>query len=318
MPTSYLSRAQESHSFQTGAKVMVFGGSLSGKSHDGYENLPRPLLVVDADTSADAFTDEARFDAFRRLGLQHVPTADALLEFLEEFVSAPEEGSAKYRGLMIDSLTFYLDQKKRELKIDMSREAQQAARDHQPGQADYARYARRFNELIRRVSDHGVVVYVVDEARTVFEGKNIVTTDERKRSSMGESKFTHPFDIILQKVSRERVIVHKSRYGKWQKGQKIETYRAARDLKPILDGREKKRRGLEDFDPATKAHDELMDLIRTLGSKSRGGVIEREDMERFFGAAQNNALSASDVREIINEIKRKFGDPTASPTSQVA
>ena len=83
---SFLDQVEDSTQITHGAKVQVWGGPETGKSHDAYENLPRPLIVVDADVSSARFTDD-RFEGFKRLGPDKIPDVDALVAFLEEFVS---------------------------------------------------------------------------------------------------------------------------------------------------------------------------------------------------------------------------------------
>ena len=48
----FLDEVEDSASLAMGAKVQVWGGPETGKSHDAYENLPRPLIVLDSDVSA--------------------------------------------------------------------------------------------------------------------------------------------------------------------------------------------------------------------------------------------------------------------------
>ena len=66
--------------------------------------------------------------------------------------------------------------------------------------------------------------------------------------------------------------------------------------------------GLEGFDPATGGHEELMELLRELGSTAKpGGRIPAADMRQYLAAAMDNDLSESSVRGIAAEVRRKFG-----------
>ena len=65
--TRFLDQVEDSRDIVTGAKIQVWGGPETGKSHDAYENLPRPLIAIDSDVSSALFADE-RFEGFKRLG----------------------------------------------------------------------------------------------------------------------------------------------------------------------------------------------------------------------------------------------------------
>ena len=315
----FLDQVEDSTQLAMGAKIQVWGGPETGKSHDAYENLPRPLIVVDSDVSAGLFNDD-RFEGFKRLGPDKVPDLETLVAFLDEFTSDPR-WYRSYRSLLIDSLTQFVDPKVAELGIDNSSAAPAAHVDELHGgarsraiadqgraQADWARIAKELTRLIRKVSALGVHVYVVAEERTRFVGNRPGDGEEGAKSSLSPKKFTHAFDLILQKTSRGEVVVRKTRYRKWKKGERLDGYRAARDLAPVLQGTEHKGAGLDDFDPATTAHEELMELLRTLGSDAKGGRIPLAKMREYLAAAKNNALAAPDVRKVINEVKRTYGE----------
>lgn len=320
---SFIDQIEDSRTLTLGAKVQVWGGPETGKSHDAYENLPRPLIVIDSDVSAGLFADE-RFDAFKRLGPDKVPDIETLVAFLEEFTSDPR-WYRQYRSLLIDSLTQFVDPKVAQLGIDNSSAAPAANVDELAGaarsraiadqgraQADWARVAKELTRLIRKVSALGVNVYVVAEERTRFVGNRPGEGEEGAKSSLSPKKFTHAFDLILQKTARDAVIVRKSRYRKWGRDQKLVGYAAARDLAPVLQGTERKTSGLEGFDPATPAHEELMELLKSLGSDVRGGRIPLANMRQYLATANDNALAEPDVRRVINEVRRKFGEPGAA------
>ena len=76
--TSFLDQVEDSTQLAMGAKIQVWGGPETGKSHDAYENLPRPLIVVDSDVSAGLFNDD-RFEGFKRLGPDKIPDLETLL-----------------------------------------------------------------------------------------------------------------------------------------------------------------------------------------------------------------------------------------------
>src|SRR5206468_3713423 len=134
----------------------------TGKSHDAYENLPRPLIVVDSDVSAALFNDD-RFEGFKRLGPDKVPDLETLVAFLDEFTS-DVRWYRSYKSLLIDSLTQFVDPKVAELGIDNSSAAPAANLDELQGaprsralaeqgraQADWARIAKELTRLIRKV-----------------------------------------------------------------------------------------------------------------------------------------------------------------------
>lgn len=297
----FLDQVEDSSQIRMGAKVQVWGPSATGKSHDAYENLPRPLIVVDSDVSSGLFADD-RFEGFKRLGPDRIPDVERLIEFLEEFTSDPRWYS-QYRALLIDSLTNLVDAKVAELGLDQSSESRDASGR---GQLDFARLAKQLTRLIRRVSGLGVHVYVTAEERMKYVNGKPVEGDDRGRSSLSPTKFTHAFDLILQKVSEKEVLVHKSRYRKWRKGQRLGDYQAKRDLQPILSGREARSAGLEHFDPATNAHEELMEQLRELGSVARGGKIPVAEMRRYLEIASNNDLAESTLRSVIAEVRQRY------------
>jgi hypothetical protein len=320
-PTSrFLDQVEDSRDIVTGAKIQVWGGPETGKSHDAYENLPRPLIAIDSDVSAALFADD-RFEGFKRLGPDKIPDLETLIAFLEEFTSDPR-WYRSFKSLLIDSLTQFVDPKVAELGIDNSSAAPTANVDELQGaarsralaeqgraQADWARIAKELTRLIRKVSALGVHVYVVAEERTKFQGNRPGDGEEGAKSSLSPKKFTHAFDLILQKTDRGEVVVRKSRYRKWRKDQKVAGYRAARELLPIFTGTEQKAAGLEDFDPATNAHDELLELLKALGSDARGGAIPVARMRGYLEVAKNNDLPEPEVRKVINEVKRTYGEP---------
>ncbi|HEX5581168.1 MAG TPA: AAA family ATPase [Gemmatimonadaceae bacterium] len=298
----FIDQLEDSSEITTGVKVQVWGASATGKSHDAYENLPRPLVVVDSDVAAGLFADD-RFEGFKRLGPDRIPDVDTLIAFLEEFVSDPR-WYRTYRSLLIDSLTNLVDAKVAQLGIDQSSES----RDGGKGQIDFARAAKTLNRLLRRVSALGVHVYVTAEERTKYVGGRPAEGDDRNKSSLSPTKFTHAFDLIIQKLGEKEVVVHKSRYRKWRKGQRLGSYQAHRDLLPILLGREQKSAGLENFDPATPAHEALMDLLRELGSTAKpGGRIPVSEMRQLIATAMDNDLAESSVRTIMAEVRGKYG-----------
>jgi len=306
----FIDQLEDSTEITTGVKVQVWGASATGKSHDAYENLPRPLIVVDSDVAAGLFADD-RFESFKRLGPDKIPDVDALVAFLEEFVSDPR-WYRTYKSLLVDSLTNLVDAKVAALGIDQSSEG----RDSGKGQVDFARAAKQLNRLLRRVSALGVHVYVTAEERTKYVGGRPAEGQERGKSSLSPTKFTHAFDLIVQKLGEKEVVVHKSRYRKWRPGQKLSGYAAHRDLLPILLGREPKSAGLDGFDPATPAHEELMELLRELGSTAKpGGRIPAAEMRQLLAAAMDNDLAESSVREISAEVRRKYAK---APQSKVA
>jgi hypothetical protein len=315
----FLDQVEDSASLAMGAKVQVWGGPETGKSHDAYENLPRPLIVVDSDVSAGLFNDD-RFDGFKRLGPDKIPDLETLVAFLDEFTSEPR-WYRSYKSLLIDSLTQFVDPKVAELGIDNSSAAPAANVDELQGasrsraiaeqgraQADWARIAKELTRLIRKVSALGVHVYVVAEERTKFVGNRPGDGEDGAKSSLSPKKFTHAFDLIVQKTSRSQVIVRKTRFRAWSKDQKLRGWSAARDLAPIFGGTVQKNAGLDDFDPATTAHEELMDLLKSLGSDARGGRIPLAKMREYLAVAKNNDVPESEVRKVVNSVRRTFGD----------
>jgi hypothetical protein len=315
----FLDQIEDSDQLAMGAKIQVWGGPETGKSHDAYENLPRPLIVVDSDVSAGLFNDD-RFEGFKRLGPDKIPDLETLVAFLDEFTSDPR-WYRSYKSLLIDSLTQFVDPKVAELGIDNSSAAPTARVDELQGasrsraiaeqgraQADWARIAKELNRLIRKVSALGVHIYVVAEERTKFVGNRPGDGDDGAKSSLSPKKFTHAFDLIVQKTSRSDVVVRKSRYRAWGKDQKVSGYDAARDLAPILGGAAPKVAGLDDFDPATGAHEELMELLRSLGSDARGGLIPLAKMRQYLAVAKDNTASDAEVRKVLAEVKKGYGE----------
>jgi len=313
----FLDRVEDSAQITTGTKIQVWGGPETGKSHDAYENLPRPLIVVDSDVSAGLFNDD-RFEGFKRLGPDTVPDLETLVAFLNEFTTDPR-WYRSYKSLLIDSLTQFVDPKVAQLGIDNSSAAPAANVDELQGaarsralaeqgraQADWARIAKELTWLIRKVSALGVHVYVVAEERTQFVGNRPGEGEQGAKSSLSPKKFTHAFDLILQKTSRTDVVVKKTRYRKWGKDQRLAGFSARRDLSPILQGAEQKAAGLDGFDPATAGHEELMELLRTLGSDAKGGKIPLAEMRRYLAVATNNELAEPEVRRTIAEVKRAY------------
>src|SRR4051812_42195910 len=315
----FLDQVEDSAQLAMGAKIQVWGGPETGKSHDAYENLPRPLIVVDSDVSAGLFNDD-RFEGFKRLGPDKIPDLETLVAFLDEFTSDPR-WYRSYKSLLIDSLTQFVDPKVAELGIDNSSAAPAAHVDELQGasrsraiaeqgraQADWARIAKELTRLIRKVSALGVHVYVVAEERTKFVGNRPGEGEEGAKSSLSPKKFTHAFDLILQKTGKSEVVVRKTRYRAWTKDQKVSGYDAARDLAPILGGAAPKGAGLDDFEPATTAHGELMELPRTLGPDARGGRIPLAKMRQCLAVAKDNAAPDAEVRKVLAEVKKSYGD----------
>jgi hypothetical protein len=318
----FLDRVEDSAQITTGAKIQVWGGPETGKSHDAYENLPRPLLVVDSDVSAGLFTDD-RFEGFKRLGPDTVPDLETLVAFLDEFTTDPR-WYRSYKSLLIDSLTQFVDPKVAELGIDNSSAAPAAHVDELQGtarsralaeqgraQADWARIAKELTRLIRKVSALGVHVYVVAEERTQFVGNRPGEGEQGAKSSLSPKKFTHAFDLILQKTSRTDVVVRKTRYRRWAKDERLAGFSARRDLAPILQGTEQKAAGLDGFDPATPAHEELMELLKALGSDVKGGKIPLAKMKEYLAVATNNTLAGPEVRKTIVAIRQTYGDESS-------
>jgi len=272
---------------------------------------------VDSDVSAGLFNDD-RFEGFKRLGPDKVPDLETLVAFLDEFTS-DARWYRSYKSLLIDSLTQFIDPKVAELGIDNSSAAPTAHVDELQGasrsraiaeqgraQADWARIAKELTRLIRKVSALGVHVYVVAEERTKFVGNRPGEGEEGAKSSLSPKKFTHAFDLIVQKTSRSEVIVRKTRYRGWSKDQKLSDYDASRDLASVLGGTAQKGAGLDDFDPATTAHEELMELLKSLGSDVRGGKIPLAKMREYLAVAKSNDAPESDVRKVLAEVKRSY------------
>jgi hypothetical protein len=316
--TAFLDQIEDSAQLSMGAKIQVWGGPETGKSHDAYENLPRPLIVVDSDVSAGLFNDD-RFEAFKRLGPDKIPDLETLIAFLEEFTTDPR-WHRSYRSLLIDSLTQLVDPKVAQLGIDNSSMAaaahvedlhggarSRAIAEQGRAQADWARIAKELTRLIRRVSALGVHVYVVAEERTKFVGSRPGDGEEGAKSSLSPKKFTHAFDLILQKTAKGEALVRKSRYRKWARDQRLTSFEGKRELAPIFSGSEQKAPGLEDFDAGSAAHEELMELLKSLGSDAKGGRIPIASMREYLAAARNDTLTEPEVRKIINAIKRTYG-----------
>ena len=299
----FFDQIEDSTQLAMGAKIQVWGGPETGKSHDAYENLPRPLIVVDSDVSAGLFNDD-RFEGFKRLGPDKVPDIETLIAFLDEFTS-DARWYRTYKSLLIDSLTQFVDPKVAQLGIDMT-----SATEKTDGraQADWARIAKELTRLVRKVSALGVHIYVVAEERTKFVGNRPGDGEDGAKSSLSPKKFTHAFDLILQKTSKSDVIVRKTRFRKWGKDQRLAGYKAQRELGAVFAGREQKAAGLEGFDPASTAHEELMELLKSLGSDAKGGRIPLAKMREYLAIANDNDRAESEVRGVINAVKKTYGD----------
>jgi hypothetical protein len=319
--TRFLEQVEDSTQLAMGAKVQVWGGPETGKSHDAYENLPRPLIVVDSDVSAGLFNDD-RFEGFKRLGPDKIPDLETLVAFLDEFTSDPR-WYRSYKSLLIDSLTQFVDPKVAELGIDNSSAAPAANVDELQGgqrsraiaeqgraQADWARIAKELTRLVRKVSALGVHIYVVAEERTRFVGNRPGDGEEGAKSSLSPKKFTHAFDLIVQKTSKTDVVIRKTRYRGWAKDQKLSGYRAAKEMAAVFGGTAQKGTGLDDFDPATTAHEELMELLKSLGSDARGGKIPLVKMREYLAVARNNEVPEPEVRKLLNEVRRSYAAAT--------
>ena len=76
---------------------------------------------------------------------------------------------------------------------------------------------------------------------------------------------------------------------------------------PVFGGAVQKSAGLDDFDPPSTAHEELMDLLKGLGSDARGGKIPLAKMRECLAVAKNNAAAESDVRKVLNEVPKTYG-----------
>jgi hypothetical protein len=313
----FADRLEDSSRLATGVKVQVWGGAETGKSHDAYEVLPRPLVVVDADVSASQFADD-RFLPFKRLGPDAIPDFQACLAFLEEFTTEPR-WHRTYRSLLIDSLTQLVDPQVAALGIDNSSVAigvpcRTGAGPTGPAasgraQADWARAAKALTRLIRQVSALGVHVYVIAEARTRFIGGRPGAGDDGLMSSLSPRKFTHAFDLIVHKRSRDDVVVRKSRYRHLVTGQAIADYRAVRDLKPLLGGAAAPVADLATSDPSPIAHEEFLALLRSLGTIGRGGRIPAERMRTYLAAARDRTLQETVVRSLAVDVHERYGRP---------
>jgi hypothetical protein len=51
-----------------------------------------------------------------------------------------------------------------------------------------------------------------------------------------------------------------------------------------------------------------MELLKTLGSDARGGRIPLAKMREYLAVAKNNDLAESEVRKVVNAVRRAFGD----------
>jgi hypothetical protein len=281
----FLDQVEDSASLAMGAKVQVWGGPETGQEPRRYENLPRPLIVVDSDRVGGLFNDD-RFDGFKRLGPDKIPDLETLVAFLDEFTSEPRWYRG-YKSLLIDSLTQFVDPKVAELGIDNSsaaprrtstscRARRAAARSPEQGraQADWARIAKELTRLIRKVSALG-------RAR-VRRGRG---ADEVRRQPAGRRRGRREVVALAEEV-HARVRPHRAEdlalggrraedaLSRLVEGSEAERGgRQSRDLAPCSAAPCRRARGLDDFDPATTAHEELMDLLKTLAPTRGGGKI---------------------------------------------
>jgi DUF1365 family protein len=51
-----------------------------------------------------------------------------------------------------------------------------------------------------------------------------------------------------------------------------------------------------------------MELLKTLGSDVKGGRIPLAKMKEYLGVATNNELRESEVRKVIVEVRKAYGE----------
>lgn len=51
-----------------------------------------------------------------------------------------------------------------------------------------------------------------------------------------------------------------------------------------------------------------MSRLKSLGSDARGGRIPLERMREYLALARNNNAAEPEVRRLINDVKRTYGD----------
>ena len=299
---SLLAAAQPSTNMKLGIKILNFSQSGLGKSHDFYTVAPRPLLVGDSDASAGAFNRDG-FEGFSRVPLSSLAQLQALCD---ELIAEAEKGNFPYRSLFVDSMTVLVDKLIAELGIDMS-----GAVSNPKGQASFAREAKGINRRIRILSGYGIHFFATSEERNKYAGGKIDADNAEAVSSLSDSKFRYAFDFIYGKQARDVVLIDKSRFADWQEGQTYEGFDAMTHLTPLIAGTAKKAAGLDGFDPATSAHDELMSLLKAKKSVGRGGVIPDAAMLEYVAMAKNNALESGVVRKAINDLLAQYPDAVA-------
>lgn len=310
---TFLSKVKDLSEVRSGLKVQVWGGTETGKSHDAYLHMPRPAVVVDGDVSGERFQHTLTPDrgAVKHFGPDVIPDLETLVAFLEEFASTPE-WYKQYKSLIVDSLTIYTDDKVERLGIDQTSDA----RDNRgKGQTDYAKITKKLTRLIRKISALGVHVYIIAEERTKYEGSKPVESQDasaKGKSSLSPTKFTFPFDLIIQKSTKDTAVIRKSRFDEFKKDQKITGYDAANVIGKIVEGQIKKVVGLDSFDPECNEQEELMELLKSLGSDQRGGKIPKAEMQQYLLLAKDNSKTPSEFAAAIADVKAKYGEGVAA------
>ena len=294
---SLLSQVQDSAAIKIGAKVLVFGPSQSGKSHDFFVAAPRPLLVVDSDANADKFADE-RFEGFQHIRLYKM---DDLLNLLDELIAEAENGKVPFRSLMIDSLTVIVDRTIASLGIDVS-----TGPVSKVGQSTFARIAKELTYKFRVLSAYNINICVIAEERTRYKTRHIDPTAAEVGASLSPQKFGWAFDLAYHKLAQDEVEITKSRYQQWVKGQVIPSFDATTHLKPLLNGGFARVRGMEEFNPPSGAHEKLLGLLQERKSISKGGVIPNREMARYLALVKDEGVLEADVKAAISEIEREY------------
>lgn len=298
--TSFLSKVKKASELKLGTKLQLHGPSGSGKSHDIYKvlhHLGLKCLAIDSDATVDKFTGREGFGDPDSL---HLFTIKELIGVMEEVIDEAKAGDRVCDALFVDSLSNIVDMEIRRRGIDVTTDGMADAT--KTAQADWARDARYVNLLMRQLSAFGIHFIVSAETRTRYKGARIDAATAYDVSALSPRKFRYPFDAIVHKSDRTTADIDKTRYEKWpNEGFVIKDWDAIRELGDILSFKAKKQVGLDDFNPFSQAHEDLMQLLKKIGTEARGGKLTNAEAKRLATMAKSETpeeVVAAEIKKL--------------------
>lgn len=153
-----------------GKMVMIYGATGVGKSTTCLESLPEPILNIFTEdrnpyTSIEALEREPDFDPISPENNQD------LIDFLYKMLDEYEKGTCKYKSIMFDSLSFWMNIKLYGEMVDETHDAgifkkslRPLVDDVRADEALYGGLAERMQRLIRplkMMAQKGMIVVVV-------------------------------------------------------------------------------------------------------------------------------------------------------------